>query len=203
MLGATVLRRLFQTERLRRQSTTAGFAVPGLFERAVPEQDAPFVASNMRSGFVLTRRSIEGNVRHGFSEVALDDEDGLLAELFRALWGLGSQHHWPNRCNSIEQARARLEALGLAPDALVIPPTLVEEAAGQPLSNEDIEKLMVGQGHIAQAGGARVMVADLPVGTAMLCSGLLGFYTRVDNWLGLLVQRADRCVILVGADDVA
>lgn len=203
-MRATVLERLFQTDRLRRRSTTAGFAVPGLFERAVLEHQAPFVASNMRSSFILTRRSIEGNVRHGFSEVSVDDEDRLLVELFRVLWDLGRTHHWPNRCNSIEQARATLEALELGPEAWVVPFSLVEEIAGEPLSREDAEMLMVEQGYVAQTSdGIRVMVAELPADTAMLCTYPLGYYTRVDNWVGLLVCQADRCAILVGDDDLA
>lgn len=203
----STLERLLATERFPRRSTAAGFARPTLFERAAPEGGAPFVASNARRGFVSVRASAAGHVRSGFSEVELGaDEELFLAELFRALWALSVQQGWTNRCTSIREAIARMGSFGLVPRLLAVPLDLLREACGREVTLEEAEKLMLSQGYIAEVDELQVLLApQLAPTTAVLTTlpNLVGAYTRVDEWLSVLLCRADRALVLVDDGSVA
>lgn len=203
----SILERLLRTERFPRRATTSGdFARPGLFERTAPEHGAPFVASNARGGFVPVRASkATGNVRSGFSEVELDEEERLFAELYRALWSFSAEHRWDNRCTSIAEAVARMSGFGLVPKHLAVPLSLLADACQREVPAGEAEKLMQVQGFIAEVNDIRVLLAaDLPPSAAVLTTvpDLVGAYTRVDDHLSILLYQANRAMVLVG-DDVA
>lgn len=210
MIRVSALERMLHVERVRRQSSTSwnkdptgvhgDFRVPVLQECAVPADAGPFVATNRRGTLLQVPRSKDGNVRFAFSECPLEDEWKLLGSLYRVLWQLSTEHQWPTRCTSIAEATRRMEASGVKPRHLVVPVPLLEEACGTPFSVEEAEKTMAMQGFITEVDGLQVLAADLPEETALLSTEpeLVGMYTRVDDWLGVLIQRANRSVMLVG-----
>lgn len=205
-MRVSALDRLFVTERIRRQAAQiehgGGFALPVLQERGVKPDDAPLVATNMRGSFVQVRSSRDGYARFAFTECEREDESMLLVELHRALWQISEDRDWPNRCNSLAQARPRLEALGFEPRTLVVSLSLLEKACGVEVTAEEAEKLMFEQGHVAEIDGVQVYAADIPAGVALLASHpqLVGGYVRADTHLGILVTRADRALVLVNEE---
>jgi hypothetical protein len=195
-----ILERLLVTERLRRRSTqSGGFAVPGLQERPGDPKEGPFVATNMRGGILLTRPSREGCVRYGFSDVPLEQEDQFFLKLLDMLWLLSENQGWTNRCDSIPQAYNRMGQSGYSPRALVIPYPLLQEASGSMLSPSEAANMMKLHGYVAQSQGMDILVADIPAGHALLVTSppLVGFYTRMDNHLGILLQRANQTLMMV------
>lgn len=216
MIRISALERMFQVERIHRQSSTGwnrsptgthgDFRIPVLQECVVPADAGPFIATNRRGTLLQVPRSKDGSVRFAFSECPLEDERKLLGELYRVLWKLSTEHEWPTRCRSIPEAKRRMEIIGMKPKHLIVPVPLLEAACGTAFSVEEAEKTMAMQGFIAEVdGGLQVLAADLPGGTALLSTEpeLVGLYTRVDDWLGVLVQRANRSILLVAEDAVA
>lgn len=192
----SALEGLLITERKRQQvpldPTHGDFSIPAFRERDVEREAEPFLATNMRGTFVEVARSkTRGTVRHSFSECPLDQEGALVAELYRVL----SERPWAVRCNTIAEATSRI----LEPRSLVVPFTLLEKACGESVSVEDAEKMMMLQGHVTEVSGMRVMMAPLPDDAALVAAAppLLGFYTRIGDWLGLLLQGLDRTMVVV------
>lgn len=89
----------------------------------------------------------------------------------------------------------------LQPRSLVVPYSLVEQASGEPFSREDADALMAAQGYIADKNGQQILVAGLQDGQALLAAtpSLVGTYTRIDDWLGVMLERADESLYLVDA----
>jgi len=89
--------------------------------------------------------------------------------------------------------------VGYEPKALVVPFSLLKEACGSEVSPEEAIKLMRFQGYVSQSQGVDILVADIPPGSALLTTAppLVGFYTRTGEHLGLLLQRADRTLMMV------
>ena len=204
MIRTSVLDLLFVPERHRRQAAKVqsggGFALPVLQEQAVGHEEGPFVVSNMRQSFLLGRRSQEGNVRVGFSDCTVGEEGPYVTQLVLSLERLSVENGWSNRCTSLAEARPMMKALKMEPSALLVPHTLLAEAAGTNLSVEDAGKLMTTQGHIVQIDGVRILVwPGLPDHTAMLVAppAMAGTYIRVDHYLGILATRADRAFVIV------
>lgn len=199
MLGPTktALERLLLTERHRRQaneSGLAGFALPMLSERALDAALEPLVVSNARGDLVPTSVSrARGVARYGFFECAPEDESELLPRFFSALWDLSAAKGWGNRCTSLSEASAKMK---LEARSIVVPYGLVERVSS--LTRAEADQLMTAQGYISK-GDQQILVADLPEGHAMLTAApaLLGFYTRVDIQLGLMLTRVDESVFLV------
>lgn len=199
MLGPTktALERLLLTERHRRQANEtglAGFAQPMLSERALDVGLEPLVVSNARGNLVATRVSrLRGVARYGFFECPPEEEGMLLPRFFSELWALSASNGWGNRCTSLSEASAKMK---LQARSIVVPYGLVERVSS--LTRAEADRLMTGQGYISK-GDQQILVADLPDGHAMLTAApaLLGFYTRVDIQLGILLTRADQSVFLV------
>jgi hypothetical protein len=206
-MRVSALELLLETERIHRKAavtTGVGFAVPALYEFPAEAVTAPFLVSNSRGSFVLGARSRDGYVRLAFFECPLEDEGPVLTELHRVLWRISVQHGWPNRCTSVAQAIARMKALALEPKAIVVSPSFLEDACGEPVTLDDAGKLMMAQGYVAESDGVKVLAADLPPGSAILAAtrAVVGVYVRVDDKLGLMVRKADQSLVLVG-DEVA
>lgn len=196
-LTKSALERLLTTERHRRQtnqSTCVGFADPVISERVLGTEVEPLVASDARGRLVATTVSrSRGVARYAFFECTTEEEGRLLPEFFSGLWDLSVAKGWPNRCSSLSEASTKMR---LEPRSLVVPYGLVEGVSG--LAREEADRLMAFQGYIAK-GDQQVLVADLPEGHAVLAAApsLLGFYTRIDDRLGVLLTRVDETIFLV------
>lgn len=172
----------------------AGFAQPMLSERVLDVSLEPLAVSNARGELVPTRVSRErGVARYGFFECLPEDEGALLPRFFSALWDMSAAAGWHNRCTSLSEASAKMK---LQPRSIVVPYGLVERVSS--LSRTEADQLMAAQGYISK-GEQQILVADLPPGHAILATSptLLGFYTRVDVQLGVLLTRVDQAVYLV------
>ena len=137
--------------------------------------------------------------------MVLGEEEAFFFELYKAVWALSAEYRWTNRCTSIAEAVARMSGFGLMPKVLVVSLTLLQEACQREVTVEEAEKLMMVQGHITEVNGLRVLLATkLPPSAAVLATApnLVGAYTRVDDYLSVLLYQADRALVLVG-DDVA
>jgi len=195
-MPGTVLERLFTTERKRQRIAPDGsLATPTIHERDVTVDGSPFLVTNARGTFVLTRRRSDGVGRSGFSPCSITGERVLLAELYRMLGAMGREHGWNNTAPTIAEARARLAE----PRQVVVSDALLQEVGGGELSAEDIGRLMTTQGYVIETDGLRVLAGGLPAGAMVLGSpATTGFYTRSGDWLSIMVLRADRSIVLVG-----
>lgn len=198
----SALERILETDRIRQQTavkTMAGKARPVLYETEVGPDDLPLLSSNLRGSFLLTPRSRDGTARFAFTECPLGSEDQLLNELYEVLWRMSVQYEWANRCTSIGAAKARMESLGLRPKAFILGPSFLEEAAGN-ITEDDADKLMMMQGHIAEVEGVMALAANLLPGRAILATtpSQVGDYVRVGDYVGILIHQADRSLVLVG-----
>jgi len=199
-MAFTALERLFATERLRqRAAPQGGFAVPAMHERAATDSDGPFLATNMRAAFLPTRTSREGIVRYGFSLVPVGTDDRLLGELYRTLLSFPASDA-PPRCTSVQQAIARLHSHGMTPRTLLIPSSALAEIVPG-LSVEVAEESMRTKSEVAVVGDLTILLADLPDGAALVAAApaLVGVYTRVGDYLGVLVQQSTKTVVAVAA----
>lgn len=199
----TALERMLIPEREPRraaETSQVGFAVPGLLERTLEVDQEPLLATDMRGSFVPTRVSrIRKIARCGLSECLPEDEAGLLAELWRVAWGLSVEQGWYNRCTNLAEAAGLMRAQGYEPRSVVIPYSLVHEASGQALNREEADNLMFAQGYIAEVNGVQILAADLPERKSLMVASpaLAGFYTRVDDRLGVLLTRVNRTLFLI------
>ena len=196
-LKKTALERLLVTERHRRQaneSTFTGFAVPAISERTLDAGVEPLAVSDARGNLVTTKQSrARGVARYGFFNCTTEEEGPLLPRFFEALWGMSVTNGWGNRCTSMAEAAAKMR---LEPRSIVVPYGLVEKVSS--LTRAESDRLMALQGYIS-CGEQQVLVADLPEGHAIIAAAppLLGFYTRIDDCLGLLLTRVDQTLFLV------
>lgn len=199
MLGLTktALERLLITERHRRQanqSTLTGFARPVISERVLDPGLEPLAVTDARGCLVPTKVSrARGMARYGFFECPPEEEGALLPQFFSALWAMSEASGWSNRCSSLAEASAKMK---LEARSIVVPYGLVEQVSS--LTRSEADQLMSAQGYISK-GDQQILVADLPEGHAVLAASptLLGFYTRIDDQVGVLLTRVDQTIFLV------
>jgi len=204
-MRVSALERFLSIDRVRQQTavkTKAGFARPVLCEQTMKEDDGPFLATNLRGSFLPSRRSLDGVVRFAFTECPVGSEGKLLTELYDVLWRTSVQQGWGNRCIDLGQARPLMETLGVTPGAFIVGPSILASATGKDLSEEDIDKLMRYQGFVAEVDGVKILASDLPEGKAILATvpSQTGLYVRSGDYLGVLICRANRSLVLVGAE---
>jgi hypothetical protein len=210
---ATVLGRLFVPERrnmrmpekLQASIRSGVSSRPALNELEVPDDVEPLLSTNAARQFVQTRRSsVRGTARYGFSEVPVDEEEQLVIELYMSLLDFSLKNQWGNRCNSVTEAVTRLRGLGLEPALLVVPESVLPDICGPDFDPKWASQMMKAQGYVATVDDMQVMTADLPPGAALVSTHpeFAGLYTRVGDYLGLMIQRADRAIMVVG-DGVA
>jgi hypothetical protein len=192
---------LLVPERTRRKMSVAdgSFYRPSIAERPINKADEPFLVTNARRSFVQPAISRDGIVRYGFSECDLEDEQHILAELYRTLWKTSVELGWDNRCSSIAEAKAKLEAFGLEPRTLLVPFVTLHRICGREISLEEARKLIVAQGYIAEVDGIRIFFSYLPEGQMILATAppLVGVYTRADDHLGLLLRKVNQSIVLI------
>jgi hypothetical protein len=201
-MWSSVLQRILYPERYQQRAAQTGFSTPVLQEIRLGEDALPLLASNMRGGFVPTRRSSEGNVRYGFSHCPLEDEPRLFESLFDALVTQSVKGRWGNRAATVSEGLARCRERGLQPRFIVIPDALLPEVVGASLSLDDAYKAQRTRGYATVIEDMQVLLADLPSGNALVSISPreVGCYTRVGDHLGILVQRVDRNLVMVGRD---
>lgn len=187
-------------------SSDDGFVVPGMMERKMDASDAPFLVTNARSSFLPTRQTRDGNVRYGFSNIPSGQDDQLLPELFRSLWSLSEQNGWTNRCASLQAGLDTMSGFGLEPRAIIIPYGLVKSVVpSENFDRDAIEKAMEVKGRLTSIGDVAVRVSDsMPDGCALVLTGapLVGFYTRIGDYVGLLLRGVNHSIVMV-RDDMA
>ena len=197
-MAFTALERMLSTERFQQRAGAVGHAIPALIERASREADGPFLVTNMRGTFLPTRLASSGVVRFGFSEVPLEEDDLILAELHKVVSRLSDGEGWSNRCTSVQEAVARIRGTTLEPKTIVIPPSMLD-TLGLDLGEEAARARMARQGYVTKIDEMQVLLANLPDGQALVAAApsVLGVYTRVGNHLGILLQRVDRALVVV------
>ena len=193
----TALERLLQTERHRRQasqSTIAGFAAPVLAERALGFELEPLVVSNARGQLVPTKVSrARGVARVGLFECPLQGEGAFLLKAFNALWEISAASGWRNRCSSLAEASAKMQS---EPKTIIVPYGLVQELST--LTRDEADALMRANGYVTK-GAQQILVGELPAGSAIVAGApeQVGYYTRIDERLGVMLTQADRTLMLV------
>lgn len=196
---------LLVPERVRRKAAReGGFAVP-VFQERVVDDCGPFLASNAKGSFLQPTLSSDNRIRYGFSECPIDQEANLLVEYLRVLWDISSRFSWSNRCSGLAQAHRLLGVSGYEPRTLLVSRAKVSKIGGEQLAEEDVAKIILGQGHLTEVEGVRVLPVSIPEEWMLLATAapLVGFYTRVDNYLGLLFQRINQTVVLIREDGLA
>jgi hypothetical protein len=194
---ATILRPERYPQRLAKSGGNF-LSVPVLSEHAVEVKDGPFLVTNMRGSLVVTRRSLTmGVVRYGFSEVPLADESALLGKWWQQYHTASVANNWGNRCSTVVEGLNRMRSLRFEPKYVVLPKA--EFLTGEK-EEEQVERLTLAQGFVADMGDVKVLLADLPKGAALVTTEpmLVGLYTRVGDSLGVVFRCADQSVMVVG-----
>ncbi len=197
-MGFRVLERLLVAERRKQRGANVGFSVPALEERSASQEDGPFFVTNMRGQFLPTRVSSAGMVRFGFSQIPPEDDDKLLVPLHRTI----SSQEPAKRCTTIKEAAERLRTSGFDVRSVVLPESWLPEICGPDFDTSNAKTLMEKQGYVTKVEEAQVLVADLPSDLAFVAAApaLVGVYTRIADYLGLLVFRANRAIVAVTRD---
>lgn len=188
-MGFSALETLLVTERHRQRAGMGGeFAVPVMFERDCEKNAGPFMVTNTKGVFVTTRPLPNGKVRYGMTPCQTTEEDRILTHLHTVL---------PIRCPSIQDATADLRMNGMEAKSVIVSLSLAVSVCG--ITEEEATKAMESRGFAAEVTGLRVLLAALPLGTAIVAAdpALVGVYTRVGDHLGVLLQRADRAIVAV------
>jgi hypothetical protein len=164
-----------------------------MHEEEVEKDAAPVIVTNSRGLFIQGRISSEGVLRCAFFECPVEEEGLIMAALHRSLIELSSQPEWPVRCNTIQDAVGRLQAAGSEPRSIVLPSTSLPSLTG--LDPEHVPQ----QGYVTTVDGVRTFTSDLPEGSALVFGAplLAGVYTRVGDYVGVAILRADRAVMAV------
>jgi hypothetical protein len=192
-------------ERLEASMRSGVSARPILNEVEVQDDVEPLLVTNADCRFVPTRVSrARGTARYAFSEVPLDDEPKMLAEMYMALLDASLSQGWSNRCNSVSEAVDRLRSSSIEPAFLIVPETVLPDICGPQYDPAQTAGRMMKQGYVAVVDKMKVLPADLSPGSALVLASpsFFGLYTRVGDYLGVMIQRADRSVMVVG-DGVA
>jgi len=197
-MSFSILEQVLVVDRHRqRASGKQGFSTPYLCTAKVIPSSVPLVVTNARGGFVGTRPSKDGDARYGFSLLSEEgDPDVLVLALYRDVRGLSTQGNWGNRCSSVLVAMERLRKSGLEPKSLILSSALLKEVCGEKAAS-------VKGGFVTTLeGGLQVFVAALPDGAALVLPSpeKLGFYTRVRDYVGVMIRRADQTIMVVGRD---
>jgi hypothetical protein len=195
----SVFERLLLVERYRQRSGAVGYSTPALLEWSAEKLKPPFVASNMRGSFLPTRASSEGFVRFGFSHIPLGQDGPLVRELHKSISSLSVTGEWGNRCTSVQDALDRQRALGLESKTIVVPTSMLSVVA--PGTDVAVaQEQMARSGYAAKVDDRQILLGDLPDGAALVAAApsALGFYLRVGEHLGILLQQVDRALMVVG-----
>lgn len=193
-MSFSILSYLLATERLRpRAASGAGFSVPAMSERGVPEGLDPILVTNARGSFVITKRNREGMARFGFTPCSVEQEPALFTKLCADLSTLSKGLRWPNRFKTPREAITAMQRSRFNPKSLVLPRLVL---------HTDSEGASVQQGRFE---GLQVLSADLPSNSSILVSdsAALGVYVRVGDYLGLQLYNVNQTVAIIETDELA
>jgi hypothetical protein len=193
-MSFSILSYLLATERLRpRAASGAGFSIPAMSERGVPEGLDPILVTSARGRFVVTKRNREGMARFGFTPCTLEEEPAFFLRLCADLRTLSEASKWPNRFKSPSEAITAMRRSRFNPKSLVMPRGVL---------HPDSEEVPVQQGKFE---GLQVLSADLPTNRSILVSdsAALGVYVRVGDYLGLQLYNVDQTVAIIETDELA
>lgn len=196
-MAASVLDRVLVVDRERPiASKYGGFSEPVIHERAVDADSGPFVVTTTKGPFVTTRVRKEGVVWSGFTECPVRDEGRLIKSLYKHLHAQA----WDNKRPSVSESVDLVSMRGLEAKALIVSSSILSDACGRSVSDDEAEKLMWSQGHIAEVNGLQVyLCSDLDPGTGLVLAAplLTGVYVRSAYSLAVMLYRADTAVALV------
>jgi len=193
-----ILEQILSVDRFRQRVSErrGGFAQASLGQWKSEPKMAPFLVTNARGHYVPTNISTSGYVNFGFSPSPLDEDPDMLLRAFYADSVKASvDHRWTNRCSSISDAIMHQRSLGYNPKSIVMPASLLHEVCGQQSADAN--------GYVTTIeGGIRIYVSGLPAGAALVLAdpSSLGMYTRVGDYAGVVIQRANQTVMVVGRD---
>jgi hypothetical protein len=93
----------------------------------------------------------------------------------------------------------RLRTNNYEPRTIVLPESWLPEICGPDFDIATAKTLMGTQGYVSKVDEMQVLVAALPSDKAFVASApaLVGVYTRIADYLGLLLFRADRAIVAV------
>ena len=193
-MSFSILSYLLATERLRpRAASGAGFSVPAMSERGVPEGLDPILVTNARGGFVVTKRNREGMARFGFTPCSVEQEPAFFTKLCADIVTLSGNLRWANRFKTPKEALVAMQRSRFNPKSLVMPRGVL---------HPDSEETPVQQGKFE---GLQVLSADLPSNRSILVSdsAALGVYVRVGDYLGLQLYNVNQTVVIIETDELA
>jgi hypothetical protein len=170
-------------------------------EIPVEEDVEPLLVTNAARRFVPTIRSkTRGIARYAFSDVPLEDEPALFAELYMSLLEASLVNGWKNRCSSVVEAVDRLAADDFEPGFLMVSAEKIPDICGPDYDSAVVEQLMMTQGYVTVVNGIKVLPAELSPDAAVVTASpeMLGLYTRVGDFLGIMLQRVNRSIMVVG-----
>jgi len=190
-MGYTILDRLFEVERIhKRAAPQGGFSVPVMQERAATPAIEPVLVTNTRGAWVQTRTFAPGNVRCGIFSCLIDEETAVFQSLLRTIQDRG----WDNRCTSVPEALEKMRAAGIKPRSIVIPE---EDLPQTGVDLKTAEYLMRFQGYVSVVDGVQTLVGPVPAKQRLVVAADAGVYLRSDDYIGVMVFKANRSFSVV------
>lgn len=193
-MAFSVLSQILRVDRHRQRSDPrGGFSTPLMHEDEIEESAVPVIVTNTRGAFILGRASLDHRIRCAFVECPVEDEGVIARALLKALLELSVQQKWSVRCTSVQEAITRLQAAGMEPKSAILP------YASLPSVLEVEPDKVPSQGYVTTVDGIRMFTSDLPDKTALVFGSpvMAGIYTRVGDYAGVAILRADRAVMAV------
>jgi hypothetical protein len=192
-MSFSILSYLFATERVRpRGATGAGFAVPAMSERGVPDGLDPILVTNARGEFVVTKKNREGMARFGICPCSLEAEPVLFSALVQHLQRMSIERAWSNHFESVGAAVRFMSGSRFKPKSLVLPRGVISR-----FTDSD------GVNH-GSVEGIQLLSTDLPNKLAILTTDApaLGVYVRVGDYVGLQLYNVDRTLAVIESHEL-
>ena len=196
-MSLSVLGQVLSPDRYRQKFARSGrLSIPFMHERVFEQDSNPVLVINSKGSFVVSRPSYEGAFRCAFHECPIEDEGIVLRSLYQTLVELSSLHQWNIRCTSVQESVGRLRSTGFDPKSIVLSANSLPELIGV-----DIKQTEVRSGYLADIDGVRMFTSDLPERTAIIFGSpvMAGVYVRVQDYLGLMLLRVDRSIMVVSS----
>jgi hypothetical protein len=187
-MSLSILSYLFATERIRsRGSTGAGFSIPAMSEREVPDGLDPILVTNAHGRFVFTKKNREGMARFGIFPCSLEEEPVLLSALACYIQGVSIERAWSNHFESVGAAVEFMRGSRFKPKSLVLPRGVVSRFT-------DSEGVALGS-----IEGIKLLSTDIPNKFAILTTDApsLGVYIRVGDYVGLQLYNVDKTLAVI------
>jgi hypothetical protein len=203
-MSISILSRLLLPERYRQRAAPGvGFSPPIMSETLCKDPIDPYLVSNTKGSFVLSRRGPEGTVRYGYFECPVDEEPSVVSKIYDTMWNITQEKVWGNCCSRVSDAIVQLRMAGLQPRSLVISLPLALRfceadgaAVAESLTRDGYATTLVCP---SLPEGLRVLVAPLPESCAILCVNpkLSGVYCRIGDYLGLQLYNVPKNFVIL------